>query len=342
MAFWLRHLLHPERYHGRGRRPPFIEGWYYRLIDSCEQHRLAVIPGIYLGKDSGESHAFIQVLDGVRGAATYHRFPSGEFRAARDRFEVRIGDNLFTPDRLVLDLPADDAGAVGSLQGEIGMADLTPWPVTLRAPGIMGPYAWVPFMECYHGVVSMDHSLTGRLAMAGEEITFDGGRGYTEKDWGRSFPAAWVWMQTNHFETSGTSLTASIAIIPWLRGAFAGFIIGLQRERTLHRLATWTGARTDHLAVTDSGVEWVVSDRSLRLEMTAACDPGGQLCGPGRERMHVRVNETLNGRVEARLSQTGGEGRSPAEVLFHETGRHAGVEIQGDLERLGSMIQKQS
>ncbi len=72
---WLRHLQHPERYHGRGRRPPFFEGWYYKLVDAGEQERLAVIPGIFLSSDPGEHHAFIQVLDGTRGTATYHRFP---------------------------------------------------------------------------------------------------------------------------------------------------------------------------------------------------------------------------------------------------------------------------
>ena len=32
------------------------------------------------------------------------------------------------------------------------------WPVKVTSPGAMGPYAFVPFMECYHGVVSMDHT----------------------------------------------------------------------------------------------------------------------------------------------------------------------------------------
>ena len=30
------------------------------------------------------------------------------------------------------------------------------------------------------------------------------------------FPQAWVWMQTNHFEQPRISLTASVAIIPWM------------------------------------------------------------------------------------------------------------------------------
>jgi len=222
----------------------------------------------------------------------------------------------------------------GSLQGEVRFSDTTPWPVTLRSPGIMGPYAWVPFMECYHGVLSLDHTLEGTFSIAGREVAFDGGRGYTEKDWGRCFPAAWVWIQSNHFNSPGTSLTASIAVIPWLRGAFDGFIIGLQRERTLYRFATYTGARTEHLAITDDRVEWVVSDRRRRLEMTVGYESGGLLRGPDRERMHVRVSETLNGEVEVRLSERGGVNRTSMTTLYHGTGRCAGVDVHGDLDRL--------
>lgn len=29
-------------------------------------------------------------------------------------------------------------------------------------------------------------------------MDFSGGRGYIEKDWGQSFPAAWVWLQINY------------------------------------------------------------------------------------------------------------------------------------------------
>ena len=63
-------------------------------------------------------------------------------------------------------------------------------------------------MECNHGLVSFDHSLEGTMAIDGREVDFEGGRGYTEKDWGKAFPAGYVWMQTNHFERSGTSFVA--------------------------------------------------------------------------------------------------------------------------------------
>ncbi|MCK7537696.1 MAG: tocopherol cyclase family protein [Marinilabiliales bacterium] len=34
---------------------------------------------------------------------------------------------------------------------------------------------------------------------------FSGGRGYIEKDWGHSFPSAYVWMQSNHFQLARIS-----------------------------------------------------------------------------------------------------------------------------------------
>jgi hypothetical protein len=32
-------------YHGHGKRPPFFEGWYYKLVSADETQRYAVIPG---------------------------------------------------------------------------------------------------------------------------------------------------------------------------------------------------------------------------------------------------------------------------------------------------------
>jgi hypothetical protein len=50
--------LRPAMYHGHGKRAPFFEGWYYKLVSVDEQHRYAVIPGVILGEDG---HTFIQV-----------------------------------------------------------------------------------------------------------------------------------------------------------------------------------------------------------------------------------------------------------------------------------------
>ena len=317
--------LHPAIYHGHGKQPPFFEGWYYKLVSADESSRYAIIPGVQLG---GEAHAFVQVLDGLTGQADYHAFPLSDFWAAADDFEVRIGPNTFTTHGITLDIQQP----TGQIRGELRFEGVRPWPVRVLSPGIMGWYAWMPAMECYHGVLSFDHAIHGALAVNGREHDFGRGRGYIEKDWGQAFPAAWVWFQTNHFSEPGVCLTASVAIIPWVGRAFPGFIIGLWRQGQLVRFATYNGARIEKLQVTDDHVTWVVRNWQHRLEMQAARAEGGLLLGPTREDMGKRVNETLRATVDVRLSTLAGV------TLFEGQGRHAGLEAHGDLERLLALL----
>ena len=330
MTQFLQTTLHPEWYHGHRKRPPFFEGWYYKLVDASEGYCYAVIPGIFKGAEAGTSHAFVQVLDGTTGQATYHRYPVEEFRAAEGELDVRVGPNHFTLEQVSLQVEAPER----TVSGEVHFTGLTPWPVTLVSPGIMGWYAWVPFMECYHGVVSLDHALEGVLAVNGKQVDFTGGRGYVEKDWGRSFPAAWVWLQSNHFDRPGTSITASIAVIPWLGSAFRGFIVGFWHAGRLYRFATYTGARVEKLAITGHSVEWVVRDRKYRLEMVAARTQAGLLRGPRAVDMGGRVPETLQATVAVRLSALAG---GVEHLRFEGSGRNAGLEVAGELPRLLKM-----
>ena len=329
MRRFLRNTLHPARYHGRlhGQRPPFFEGWYFKVVDATEQHRFTFIPGVFW---SSRPHAFIQVLDGVTGAAHYHEFPVELFWAADDRFEVHVGGSRFTVNEMTLALDRPEQAIAGALR----FGGVAPWPVTLTAPGIMGWYAWVPFMECYHGVVSLDHTIYGDLTIDGHTTDFTGGRGYIEKDWGRSFPEAWIWFQSNHFGSPGTSLTASVAIIPWLRTAFPGFIIGLWHDEHLYRFATYSGAKIERLDVTEHTIDWVVGDGRRRLEMFVNQGPDshfGLLKGPDTVEMGKRVAETLSATVHCRLSEGG-------RTLFEDTGRYAGLEVHNVPARLLPMI----
>lgn len=317
---YLRTTMNPDWYHGRDGKRPFFEGWYYKIIDPTTQHKYAIIPGVFLSDDP---HAFIQVLDGTAVTAHYHRFPLDAFSAAKDRFEVHVGANRFAADGVSLNLNRPEQ----QLHGELRFLHPTPWPVTLTSPGIMGWYAWVPTMECYHGVVSLDHRIHGALTIDGERADFGNGRGYIEKDWGKSFPSAWIWMQTNHFETVGTSLTASIAMIPWQFTRFRGFIVGFWHEGVLYRFATYTGAVVESLTVDDEQVDWVLRGKTAgaeyRLHIVARRSDAGVLAGPSTVDMGKRVAESLTAEVAVTLERVG----VGPDVVFVGNGRFAGLEL---------------
>jgi hypothetical protein len=324
-------VLHPDWYHGHNRTPPFFEGWYFKLVNRMQTARYAVIPGVFLHRDLSQQHAFIQVLDGIKGVSWFHVYPMDDFSAARDRFEVRIGRSIFSSERILLDIFRPDQ----KIKGELHFPVRNPWPVTLASPGIMGWYAWVPTMECYHGVLSFDHEIEGELEIDGSRVDFSGGRGYIEKDWGKSFPQAWIWLQTNHFEQPQTCITASVAIIPWRKNAFTGYIAGLWQSGKLYRFATYTGARIERLDVADTHITWHISSREYLLELEAVRAEGGLLHAPTTANMGRRIAETLNAQVNVRLFDRQG---ASEKLLFAGTGQHAGLEVEGDLNRLRALL----
>ena len=313
-----RALWNPDMYHGWGKRKRYFEGWYFKLVSPCRDAAFAVIPGISHDAD-GSSKAFIQVMDGLQRKAAYHEFAAEDFCPSPHQFELRLGGNFFSRERLLLELP--------ELEGELLLHNPFPWPSRLLAPGIMGWYSFVPFMECYHGVVSVDHSLSGTLKVHGSEVDFSGGKGYIEKDWGRSFPSAWIWIQTNDFDEAGrTSLMASVANIPWLKSSFIGFIVGFLHEGRLHEFATYNGAKMD-ISVEGRVVSLSFRRKKMELRLTAHQAEGTPLIAPIEGAMAGKVNESLTARVEVELISAG-------TVLFSQTGETAGMEMAGDVESL--------
>lgn len=328
-AGYLRGVLHPEAYHGQSKRDGFFEGWYVKLVSEDLSQRWAVIPGIFKGIDKADSQerednyeAFIQVLDGSTGRSWFYPFPTNSFSAAADKFEVEIGDNFFSAKEIRLNLP--------ELKGTIRITSpLRPWPVTFKSPGIMGWYGFVPFMECFHGIVSFGHSLDGQLEVEGKTKSFAAGKGYIETDWGKSFPAGYIWMQTNHFDfNEETSLIASAAIIPWLGKSFRGFIIGLQHEGKLYKWTTYNSAKELKLELTDQEVIWHVTSPDGTLELATRRVRGGLLHAPLKKDMHRRVEETMDSSVQLKLINPSGE------IICQGTGNAAALEVFGDLDRL--------
>lgn len=318
-------IWQPEVYHGKKRNDNFFEGWFFKLVDVNRQNVLALIPGIFKSRDSFQAHSFIQVLDGSSHNSFYLKFDINDFKSADDKFEIQVGDNLFSTSAVSINIKSPDL----TLSGELEFTNITPWHKSFFSPGIMGWYSFAPFMECNHGIISLDHNIRGKLKYNSKEIDYTDGKGYGEKDWGNAFPSAYVWMQSNHFSSQGTSFTASIAKIPWLFSWFRGFIIGLSHENKLYRFATYTGSELKNLKVTDEFVEYVVSDKKYELKVKVLRKESGILYAPYGNKMVQRVKESLSSQVSVELLDLKNN-----RVVFSDTGFCAGLDVNGKIEEI--------
>ena len=217
--YLLNKLQNPEMFQGQYKKKNYFEGWYYKLIDSSQKNVWAVIPGISYGKSKSDAHAFIQVIEANSCKVHYFKFDINNFKFSNKEFNIQIENNHFNRNEIILDLKDENT----LIKGKLTFNNIVPFPKKLLNPGIMGPFSFVPSMECYHGVVNIHHEIKGRFLENNNEIDFINGYGYIEKDWGKSFPESWIWLQSNHFKQNNVSVMFSIAKIPWLHSHFIGF-----------------------------------------------------------------------------------------------------------------------
>lgn len=313
-------LFNPDRYHGWGKKKRYFEGWYYKVLTADEKNAFAFIPGVAMD-DEGKQQAFIQVLDGKKLTSRYHKFPINDFSSKSEVFSTSIDNNHFEGNRIELNLP--------KVKGILSFKNQVPWPNQWYSPGIMGPFAFVPRMECYHGILSMDHKIDGSMEIEGEKIDFSGGRGYMEKDWGQSFPSAYIWMQTNHFSQPARSLKVSVAKIPWMGSSFVGFIAGLYFDDKLIQFTTYNQSKLLKSFADNNEVEIILQNKKYRLEIKVQRSDTTELASPILGFMDGRISESMTSTVYARLIDIPDD-----KMVFEDTGRNTGLEVAGKLSEI--------
>ncbi|MDG2491492.1 MAG: tocopherol cyclase family protein [Flavobacteriaceae bacterium] len=313
-------LWNPECYHGWGKNEKFFEGWYYKIVSENQEHKLAIIPGIAMDK-KGNKQAFIQVLDGKNLEASYHKFLADDFKPKPRKHNLSIKKNRFTENSIEIDLP--------NLKGKLQFKQRNPWSSSILSPNIMGPFSFVPFMECYHGILSMDHEIEGTLEYKNKKLSFDNGRGYTEKDWGHSFPEGYVWMQSNHFSKPGVSIKASIAKIPWLGSSFIGHIAGVLIDGKLIEFTTYNGTKLKKCSISSKEVYLEMENKKHSLYILAKREEATSLAAPIAGFMDARIEESMNAQIEVKLTN-----KKSNIVLLEDTGFSAGLEVAGNFKVL--------
>ncbi|NND08074.1 MAG: hypothetical protein HKN87_16970 [Saprospiraceae bacterium] len=311
----LRAIWRPATFQGWGKNRSYFEGWYFKMVSSDRTQAWAFIPGISHGSDS---HAFIQVIDGINARSQYHIFHIDQFKPSAETFSIAIGDNIFSDHAITLNLP--------DISGHIDFSHVAKWKGSFLRPGIMGWYSFVPFMQCNHGLVSLDHNLNGTLKMQDKELSFSGGKGYIEKDWGSSFPKSWIWTQCNNYQENQISVMASVAHIPWITGSFIGFLALVWDGTNIKLFTTYTGA-TMQAAMRPDGVNLTFFDGESHLEIMATQAPGADLVSPIQGNMTGKVNESIGAKHHIIYRRASG-------TIIEDTGVCAGLEIAGNTDIL--------
>lgn len=183
---------------------------------------------------------------------------------------VKIGDCIFSDKGITLDFQGNDL----ALKGTLNFEEISP----IRYD-IMGPFKFIPFMQCRHRVYSMSHTINGEISVNNQTFKFENGIGYIEGDCGRSFPKKYIWTQCC---SRNNSLMLSVADIPFLGFHFTGIIGVMMLDGKEYRIATYLGARIGQISentvtVKQGGFEFTAKLLKKKAQPLAA-PTNGNMC----------------------------------------------------------------
>lgn len=208
----------------------YFKGYYFKTQDNS--NTVSIIPAIHIDKFGNESTT-IQVITNNGSWCTSTPFSHSVFHKSRP--VSIIDNNTFCERGLKLNISENNLRILGKLNfGKL---------CSIKHD-IMGPFRYIPFMQCRHSVYSMTHSVNGYLYINDDYYEFNDAKGYIEGDRGYSFPKNYIWTQCNF---DNNSLMLSVADIPLLGTKFTGTIGVVLFNGKQYRIATYLGAKVEYV-----------------------------------------------------------------------------------------------
>lgn len=290
----------------------YFEGWYFKNTNSKDG--ISFIPGININKK--EKKAFIQVI--TIHSSYFINYNIDDFKFSFEPFYIKIGNNFFSKDSIHIDIKDIDQDLI--ITGDIKYSSSKNIDTNHLNPNIMGPFSYIPFMECNHAILSMKSKAAGLIEINNNKIRFDNGIGYIEKDWGCSFPKSYVWCQGNDFKNSNASFMLSIADIPFKAFNFRGVICTLIINNNEFRFATYNNVKLIKYDVDDNSLNIILKRGSYCLEIKSRYTGGRKLFAPVKGKMEKGIFESISTSIDVTLKKDN-------IVVFSDTSMNCGLEI---------------
>ena len=141
----------------------YFYGWYFRC--QGRDGSIAVIPAVHLSAE--KRTCSIQVI--TQKGSLYREFPVSRFRVNREKGIMKIGENLFSKKGIYLRFTTSESEEISGILRFGRFAE--------PKYDIMGPFSYIPGMECRHAVYSMKHTVNGEVKVNDQIFRFENDMG---------------------------------------------------------------------------------------------------------------------------------------------------------------------
>ncbi len=262
----------------------YFKGWYFK--HQSPDYSIAFIPALFVD-EQGQRCAVLQIIENEKSWQI--QYPIDEFKYSLNSLDIKIGNSYFSRDGIKIDIQDNQlyiqAEMTYSLNIELNRH-------------IMGPFQFLPKMQCFHQVYSRAHFIYGDIIVNDVTHSFRGDIGYIEGDEGNSFPSHYSWMHAalNH-DGYINSMMVAIAHIPYWKIQFQGITAFLCIDHKEILLATYLGAKVKKV----EEHRFVIKQRNYTLEVECLKKCPVQLSAPDKGSLTRTIHENIRAMLHIRL-----------------------------------------
>lgn len=308
-------IKNPELFQGEkylNNKKNYFEGWYFKNIN--DEKGISFIPGISINDKMAK--AFIQIISD--NTSYFVSYDIKDFKFSHNPFYIKIGDNVFSKEEININI--EDVSQNLRVNGKIKYSNSKNISTNIFAPNIMGPFSYIPFMECNHAIISMQSTINGVININGELINFNNNKGYIEKDWGYSFPKSYIWCQGNNFEKTNASFMISVADIPFKLFTFKGVICTLLIDNKEYKFTTYNNSKLIEYDIKENSLNITLKKGAYYFNIKSNYNNGLKLSAPVNGKMSKNIFESISSNVTVTL-------KKKKEIIFSDTSSICGLEI---------------
>jgi len=287
----------------------YFEGWYFK--GTSKEKTIAFISGINITKEKKE--AFVQIITAEN--SYFINYNIKDFNIKYNPFSVYIGNNIFSEEGIHIDIKDKI-----KIYGDIKYFKNKNIKTSFISPNIMGPFSYIPFMECNHAILSMRSNIYGHIKINGKDINLEDGIGYIEKDWGISFPKRYIWCQGNNFKNKEASFMISVADVPLKVFKFRGIICVLIIDNKEFKFTTYNNTKIIKYNVTKDSINITIKNGEYYLNVESKSDSSKILAAPVKGNMEKDILESITSYITVTLKKN-------STIIFSDTSKNCGLEI---------------
>lgn len=253
-----------------------FKGYYFKC--SSSEHSLALIPA------SHGNTASLQIIT----EKCSHNIKLGYLKFGDKIPQVKTNAGVFSEKGIKLNINNNEV----KVKGLLSFGKTSP-----ISYDIMGPFALLsPILQCRHRVISMYHTVNGKITVNNETYLFKDGNGYIEGDEGTSFPHSYLWMQCFWKDVS---IMLSSADVPLFGTSIRGVIGIIAVKGKEYRFATYLGAKTVYLSEHSA----VIKQGDYTLSIKNLSNKGHRLFAPKNSNMNRIIRENVKCRIYVDLKR---------------------------------------